>query len=162
MDLVTPSIGLFFWQTIIFILLFLILKKFVWKHILKYVEEREYNINKSLEFYRKAKQEINAIKENNNKLLKEAIIKKENILKEALYIKKKLEFEAQENAKLKSEQIINKTIVKIKNEKKNALEILKKEIIQLSIIASEKLLKKELSMKNSQEYFLNKIIDDLK
>ncbi|WGH27474.1 MAG: F0F1 ATP synthase subunit B [Candidatus Bostrichicola ureolyticus] len=162
MDLVTPSIGLFFWQTIIFILLFLILKKFVWKHILKYVEEREYNINKSLEFYRKAKQEINAIKENNNKLLKEAIIKKENILKEALYIKKKLEFEAKENAKLKSEQIINKTIVKIKNEKKNALEILKKEIIQLSIIASEKLLKKELSMKNSQEYFLNKIIDDLK
>ncbi|WGH26946.1 MAG: F0F1 ATP synthase subunit B [Candidatus Bostrichicola ureolyticus] len=162
MDLVTPSIGLIFWQTIIFILLFLILKKFVWKYILEYVEKREYNIRKSLEFVEKAKQEVNIIKENNNLLLKEAMLKKDKILKEALYIKKKLEFEAKENAKIESENIINKTMEKIKNDKKEALEILKKELIQLSIIASEKLLKKELSIKNTQENFLNKIIDDLK
>ncbi|MFO8146622.1 MAG: F0F1 ATP synthase subunit B, partial [Gillisia sp.] len=31
MDLITPEIGLFFWQTIVFLVLIILMAKFAWK-----------------------------------------------------------------------------------------------------------------------------------
>jgi len=42
------SLGLFFWQTFLFVALLLLLKKFAWKPILDAVNERETSIKDSL------------------------------------------------------------------------------------------------------------------
>jgi F-type H+-transporting ATPase subunit b len=42
------SIGLFFWQTVIFVILIFILKKYAWKPILDAVNEREEGIKNAL------------------------------------------------------------------------------------------------------------------
>ena len=42
------SVGLFFWQSIIFIALLILLRKFAWKPILEMVNEREGKISESL------------------------------------------------------------------------------------------------------------------
>ena len=52
------SIGLFFWQTVIFIFLILLLKKFAWKPILDAVNESEEGIKNALLSAEKAKEEI--------------------------------------------------------------------------------------------------------
>ena len=44
MDLVTPDIGLIFWTTVSFAILYFILAKFAWKPILGAVTEREKSI----------------------------------------------------------------------------------------------------------------------
>ena len=49
MDLLTPDIGLIFWQTIIFLLLFLLLAKFAWKPIITSLKDRERSIQEALD-----------------------------------------------------------------------------------------------------------------
>ena len=48
MDLVTPDIGLIFWTTVSFAILYFILAKFAWKPILGAVNEREKSIKDAL------------------------------------------------------------------------------------------------------------------
>ena len=56
MDLVTPDIGLIFWTTISFAILYFILAKFAWKPILGAVTEREKSIKDALSAAEKAKE----------------------------------------------------------------------------------------------------------
>ena len=49
MDLVTPGIGLIFWQTVTFLLVILILGKFVWKPIMNALKAREGSIEEALQ-----------------------------------------------------------------------------------------------------------------
>ena len=66
------SIGLFFWQTIIFILLIFLLKKYAWKPILDAVNEREEGIKNALLSAEKAKEEMASLQSDNEETLKKA------------------------------------------------------------------------------------------
>ena len=55
MDLVTPDIGLIFWTTVSFAILYFILAKFAWKPILGAVNEREKSIKDALQLPKKPK-----------------------------------------------------------------------------------------------------------
>ena len=59
------SIGLFFWQTVLFLALLFVLRKFAWKPILDAVNEREDKISGSLEEAEKMKVEMAALKASN-------------------------------------------------------------------------------------------------
>ena len=48
------SIGLFFWQTLLFVILVFFLRKYAWKPILNAVEEREEGIKNSLDSIEKS------------------------------------------------------------------------------------------------------------
>ena len=81
------SIGLFFWQTVIFLLLIWLLKKYAWTPILNTINDREEGIKNALESAEKAREEIKTLKASNDKVLKEAKIERDNILKEANNLK---------------------------------------------------------------------------
>ena len=68
------SVGLFFWQSLLFIALILLLKKFAWGPILSAVEEREEGIKEALELAEKAKEEMQALNADNERILAEARI----------------------------------------------------------------------------------------
>ena len=68
-------------------LLYLILKKFAWGPILGAVNEREQSIKDALEAADKAKEEMEILKADNEKILKEARAEKEALLKEAREMK---------------------------------------------------------------------------
>ncbi|RYE90198.1 MAG: F0F1 ATP synthase subunit B, partial [Cytophagaceae bacterium] len=48
MDIVTPELGLIFWQLVIFLLVLFLLAKFAWKPILTALHEREDSIDQAL------------------------------------------------------------------------------------------------------------------
>ena len=52
------SIGLFFWQTVLFLALLFLLRKYAWKPILNAVNEREEGIRNALDSADKAKQDL--------------------------------------------------------------------------------------------------------
>ena len=87
MQLVTPAIGLMFWTIVIFILLLLILKKFAWKPILKAVDDRNNSIKDALSSAEKAKEEMEQLSADNDKILTEARMERDSIIKEAREIK---------------------------------------------------------------------------
>ena len=84
------SLGLFVWQTILFILLILLLKKFAWKPSLNAVNEREEGIKNALAEADKARQEMQNINADNERILKEARTERDGMLKEAREIKNNL------------------------------------------------------------------------
>ena len=78
------SFGLFFWQTLIFVGLILLLKKFAWKPILDAVNEREQGIKDALLSAKNAKQEMQNLKKEVAATYPELIIKKCKILNQTM------------------------------------------------------------------------------
>lgn len=68
MELIKPSIGLIFWMSVSFLAVLFILGKFAWPVILKSLREREESISNALNSAQKAKEEMAALKNDNEKL----------------------------------------------------------------------------------------------
>ena len=144
------SFGLFFWQLLIFIGLILILKKFAWKPILDTLNERENSIKESLESAQKAKDEFSKIKSDNEKILNEAKKERDFIISDAKNV-----------AMLESEKIIENARESITKEKDLILKDLKFQVVDLSVEIASKILKKELSEKQKQDDYVQKLIDEI-
>ena len=156
------SIGLFFWQTVIFLLLIWLLKKYAWTPILKAINDREEGIKNALESAEKAREEIKSLKASNDKVLKEAKIERDNILKEASSLKKSILEEAKTEAKTEAQKIIDNANDSIKNEKEAAVSEIKKQVATLSIEIAEKLIKEKLSDDDKQMKIVEELIKDVK
>ena len=144
------SIGLFFWQTVIFIFLILLLKKFAWKPILDAVNEREEGIKNALLSAEKAKEEMASLQSDNEETLKKARSERDSLLKEAREIKQQLIDEAKSEAKSEAKKIISQAQETIQNEKNAAIVDLKNQVAGLSIDIAEKVLKEKLSDDKTQ------------
>ncbi len=77
------SFGLFFWQTLLFIILLFLLKKYAWKPILDALNSREEGIRNALDEADKARQEMVELKSSNEQVVKEARAERDAMLKEA-------------------------------------------------------------------------------
>ena len=154
------SFGLFFWQSLIFIGLVFLLKKYAWKPILNAVDERDNSIKKAISSAENARKEMETLKEDNSRILKEARIEREKLLKEAKKTKEELIASAKEEAKSEAQKIISQANLTIENEKRLAIKELKNQVSLISMEIAEKIIKKELQDKNKQQDFLNKLIDE--
>ncbi len=83
MGLVTPDLGYFVWALVAFLVVFLILKKFAWKPILKSLNEREQNIAGAIASAEKVKAEMAQLQNENEALLAKAREERAALLKEA-------------------------------------------------------------------------------
>lgn len=145
------SVGLFFWQSLLFIALILLLKKFAWVPILTAVEEREDGIKHALEAAEKAKAEMQALNADNERILAEARIERDALLKEAREIKEEIVNDAKELANTEADKILTTAKDQINNEKMKAMTELKNTVATLSIDIAEKVLRSELTDKKKQE-----------
>ena len=144
------SIGLFFWQTVLFLALLFLLRKFAWKPILNAVNEREEGIKDALDSAEKARREMENLQADNQKLIKEARAEREAMLKEAREIKNKMIEDAKNEAKTEASKLIAQAQASIETEKKAAIAELKSQVANLSIDIAEKVVREELSNKDKQ------------
>ena len=144
------SIGLFFWQTVLFLALLFLLRKFAWKPILNAVNDREEGIKNALDSAEKAKLEMQNLQADNQKLLKEARAEREEMLKEAREIKNKMIDDAKDQAKEEAGKLVAQAQATIESEKKAAIAELKSQVANLSIEIAEKVVRDELSNKEKQ------------
>ena len=83
MELLTPGLGFVFWQTVVFLALVFLLGKFAWKPILQSLKIREESIEDALKSAERAKEEMAQLKADNQKLLEQARVERDQILKDA-------------------------------------------------------------------------------
>ena len=155
------SIGLFFWQSVIFIFLILLLKKFAWKPILDAVNEREEGIKNALLSAEKAKEEMASLQSDNEETLKKARSERDSLLKEAREIKQQLIDEAKSEAKNEAKKIISQAQETIQNEKNAAIVDLKNQVAGLSIDIAEKVLKEKLSDDKAQMKLVKDLVKEV-
>ncbi len=156
------SFGLFIWHSVIFIGLIFLLKKFAWKPILDAVNEREEGIKEALLSAKNAKQEMQNLKSDNEKLIAEARVERDAMMKEARDIKDKMINDAKTEAQAQGLKMIEQAKAAIQSEKNAAMADLKNQVATLSIEIAEKVLKSELSDKSSQTKLVEKMLGDAK
>lgn len=162
MDLVTPDIGLIIWQTVVFLIVFAILALKVWKPITEALKSRDGFIRDSLESASAAKEEMKQLQADNEYLLKEARIERDNMLKDATKVANEIKEAAKEETSKISAKMIEDARAAINTEKKAALTDVKNLVAALSIDIAEKVLRKSLEDKKSQEALVKDLIKDIK
>lgn len=156
------SLGLFFWQLIIFVGLVLLLKKFAWKPILNAVNEREEGIRTALLSAENARNEMQNLQADNQRILQEARMERDALLKEAREMKDKMIADSKTEAQAAGLKMIEQAKAAIESEKNAAMAELKNQVSSLSLEIAEKLLKDELSNKESQMKLVEKMLGDAK
>lgn len=156
------SLGLFFWMLVIFVLLIFLLKKFAWKPILDAVNDREEGIKNALLSAENAKREMQNLTAENERLLADARLERDAMMKDAREIKEKMINDAKTEAQLAGEKMIAQAKAAIESEKNAAMAELKAQVSSLSLNIAEKVLKDELSNKESQTKLVEKMLDDVK
>src|SRR5580658_6000802 len=133
MDLLTPDLGLFVWNIIIFLLLLVILRKLAWKPILKSLNEREKGISDSLASAERIKAEMAQLKNENEALLAKAREERAQLLKEARDTRDKIVGEAKDLAKEEAARIIADARLAIEQQKMAALTDVKNQVGNLVV-----------------------------
>ena len=155
------SFGLFFWHLLIFIGLIFLLKKYALKPILDSINERDESIRDALSKAEIAKKEMEKLKSDNEKIMKEAILERDKILKEGNNKKNEIISQAKEVAKKEAEKILKDAQVSIDLERKAAMKDLKDQIPIFSIDIAKKIVSKDLSKNSNQEDLINTYLDDI-
>ena len=157
--MIEPGIGSLFWMTLTFIILLFLLAKFAWKPILTAVNDREVSIIDALNQAKLAKQEMAQLKEDNERILREARAERDNILKEARDMKDKIINQAKDSAKVEGEKMIEAARQSIQNEKNAAMADIKTQIGILSVNIAESILKEKLNNDDAQNALVENILN---
>ena len=153
------SSGLFIIQSVVFIILLLVLRKFAWKPIMDAVNEREVTIVDSLNQAKLARQEVQNLKAENENIIREAQIERDNILKEAREIKERIVGEAKSIAQTEADKIIDQAKQSIQAEKSAAMADIKNQIGSLSVTIAESILKQKLDNDGAQNALVENILN---
>ena len=160
MALVTPAIGLMFWTCVVFVLLLVLLKKFAWKPILDAVDERNESIDNALKSAENAKAEMQALNADNERILAEARLERDALLKEAREIKGNIINEAKEQANVEADKILTSAKEQISNEKMKAITELKNTVAELSIDMATMVIKSELKDTDKQKQLVTEALKE--
>ena len=156
------SLGLFFWQTLLFIALVFLLWKYAWKPILNAVNDREEGIKNAMAAAEEAKKEMQNVTADSEKLLQEARAEREVMLKEAREIKEKIVADARDLAQVEGDKLIKQAQATIESEKKAAVADIKNQVADLSIQIAEKVIKEQLSDDKKQIKIVDDMLGDIK
>jgi F-type H+-transporting ATPase subunit b len=152
------SVGLFFWQILLFVLLLFLLRKYAWGPILNAINTREEGIKNALDEADKARQEMEILTADNERILKEARVERDQLLKEARELKENIIFEAKNEAKDQAAKVIEQAKMTIETEKQAAIATLKNQLAEISIEIAEKVVEDELSQKDKQIKLVEKLL----
>jgi F-type H+-transporting ATPase subunit b len=162
MDLLIPETGTIIWALLGFSLTFFILARFAWKPVLKGLKERDNSIAQALQAAEIARKQVSQLHMESEKLLAEARMERDKIIMEAREFKESLMSDAREQAKKEGRKLIDEAREAIKNERNAALFEIKKQVAELSVAISEKILLQELSDPGKQHELIEKSLNDVK
>lgn len=160
--LVLPDIGLVFWNTVAFIVLFFVLRAFAWKPMLKAIHDREQGIEDALSKADKMKADIAAMQSENEALLAKAREERAQMIKEAKETADKMVADAKDKAKSEYDRIVADAQVAINQQKNAALTDVKNQVGSLVVEVAEKVLRKELANKADQENYIKQLAEGVK
>lgn len=152
------------WQILIslinLVLLFLILKKFLFKPVKKVMNERQAEVDRQYEDARLKISEAEASKQEWEQRLSGAKSEADKIIENAVSIAKARESKITAEAQERAESIIRTAEAEAELEKKKAADSIKHEIVEISEALTEKLLEREINADDHKE-LIDSFIDSI-
>jgi F-type H+-transporting ATPase subunit b len=160
MNLVTPGLGLIFWQLVTFLLVLFLLARFAWKPILNSLREREESIESALRAAQQAKADMANLKAENERLLEDARVERDAMLRKAQQTSEAIVEEAKNKASMESAKIVENAKQQINSERLAALADIKRQVAALSIEIAEKLLRNQLREEKAQRDYVDQLVKE--
>ena len=161
MSLITPDFGLFFWMTVVFLVVLFILWKWGFPVIVKMVDERKAFIDESLRKAHEANERLANIQKEGESILQEAREKQAQILKEAAQTRDAIVEKAQDKARQEGARLLEDARVAIEQEKKAAIADIRQQVATLSIEIAGKILRQNLKDDKAQMDLIDRMLDDV-
>lgn len=160
-NLLAPDMGLLFWQTLTFLIVLFLLAKYAWKPILGSIKEREKNIEDSLAQAEKARQDMQQLTADNEKILADARTERDKMLVEAKETANKMVADAKQAAQDAGKKELAEAKEAINNQKMAAMTELRNLVGTLSIDIAEKLIQNKFEDKSAQERLVESYLKDI-
>lgn len=161
MSLLTPDSGLLFWMLLSFGIVVFVLTKFGFPVIIKMVEERKAYIEESLLMAEKARIELQQVKAEGEQIIATARTEHKAIITEAAELKDKLVKDARVQAQVEADKVIAESRRLIEFEKEEALRSIRKQVAEISVSISEKVLRTKLVEKGEQQAMIERLLDEI-
>ena len=142
--LVTPGLGLMIWTLLAFGITMLVLNRFAFPKISDALEERAQKVAKNIEESEAQRKEAEGILAEYRGRLKEAREQADDIVARARRAGESAKSEATEEGKAKREELVAAARRDIEAETKRSLEGIRKEVADLTVLATEKVARKSL------------------
>lgn len=142
--ILNPLTSTLFWQIIAFIILWILLARFVFKPISNIIKKREEKISASVSEADKLKENAESMLAEYRLKLDEARVEAQTIVEQSRTIGENLKSELVDRAKMESSQMIAEAKKEIERERDKALSSIKENVVDLTLLATEKLIGKAM------------------
>jgi len=142
--LVSPGLGLMIWTLILFLIVMFVLGKYAFPPIRRALEKRANAIAENIEASERQRQEADALLEEYRQRLKEAREQADDIIARARKASETAVAEAASEGKAKREELVAAARKDIETETRRSLEQIRKEVADLTVLATEKITRKSL------------------
>jgi F-type H+-transporting ATPase subunit b len=153
--LVQPDPGLFIWTIVTFLVLLALLAKFAWRPLLEALDKRQESIRKSLDDARRAQQELERLQQESAQIIREARVEADAIIGRSRADAERLREEIRQKAREESDGIIRNAERQIQLETTRALQQIRHEAVDLSVMIASKIIQRNLSKEDNE-----RLIDD--
>ena len=142
--LVTPNVGLMIWTLLAFGATYWILRKYAFPRIAEALDKRRLAIEDSIDSAERAKREADQLLEEYRARLKEAREQADDIVARSRKAADAHQDEVKADAKRYRDELMETTRRDIEQETRRALDEIRKEVADLTVIATEKVTRKSL------------------
>jgi F-type H+-transporting ATPase subunit b len=143
--LVTPSVGLMIWTLLAFGITLYLLNKLAFPRIAEALDKRRKAIEESIEHAERTKVEADQLLEEYRARLREAREQAEDIVARARKAADGLTDESKAQARQQREELMEATRRDIEAETRRAIDEIRKEVADLTVLATEKVTRKSLT-----------------
>ncbi len=143
--LITPNVGLMIWVLVVFLISFLILRKYVFPLIGQILDARAESINKDIDSASQLREEADKVLAEYRERLLEARQQAEDIIARAHKAGEAHQKEAVETARSERERLLEQTRRDVEAETRRAIDEIRREVADLTVLATEKVTRKTLT-----------------
>jgi len=148
--LVQPDPGLFIWTILTFLVLLALLAKFAWRPLLQALESRQALIRKSLDDAQQARQELERLNQESAQIIARARSEADTIISRSRSDADRLKEEMKQQARAEAATIVRNAERQIQLETVRALQQIRQEAVDLSVMIASKLLQRNLSKEDNE------------
>jgi F-type H+-transporting ATPase subunit b len=148
--LVQPDPGLYIWTIVTFLILLALLAKFAWRPLLEALERRQESIRKSLDDARQAKQDLERVNAESQRILAQARTEAEAIVARTRDDAARLREELRQKAQQEASGILRNTEKQIELETARALHQIRNEAVDISVAIASKILQRNVSREDNE------------
>jgi F-type H+-transporting ATPase subunit b len=148
--LVQPDPGLFIWTIVTFLGLLWALKKLAWGPLLTALEARQNAIRQSLDDAQQAKGELERLNAESAKIIQQARVEAESIISQSRVDGDRLREEIRGKARTEADHIVKNAERQIQLETSRALEQIRREAVDLSVMIASKIIQRNLSKEDNE------------